>query len=365
MKILVYDVAAEDGGGLFVLKNFYEEVIKDSEKHPNIEWIFLTSYKILESKKNVHTINYAWIKKSWIHRLYFEEIKIQKILRELDVDVIISLQNTIIKHCKIRQYVYLHQSLQYCPQKFSLLNRTERGLAIRQKFICGMYKNGIKKATHIYVQTEWIKDETIKWISCKKDKISVIPVSIEKIPEQYDKKELKTNVFFYPARAEIYKNHDVILKACKILEKRGVYNYRVLFTMEKTDNLYAQHISNECEKLPIEFIGKVEYKDIWNYYKKAVLLFPSYLETCGLPMLEARYMETIVLASDLPFAHEALDGYKNAYFFQYSDENKLADIMEELIKGQKKYIYVEKQEMKTNKSSLLKSMMNDILNKDR
>lgn len=51
MKILVYDVAAEDGGGLFVLKNFYEEVIKDSEKHPNIEWIFLTSYKILESKK--------------------------------------------------------------------------------------------------------------------------------------------------------------------------------------------------------------------------------------------------------------------------------------------------------------------------
>ena len=59
MKILVYDVAAEDGGGLFVLKNFYEEVIKDSEKHPNIEWIFLTSYKILESKKNVHTINYA------------------------------------------------------------------------------------------------------------------------------------------------------------------------------------------------------------------------------------------------------------------------------------------------------------------
>ena len=28
MKILVYDVAAEDGGGLFVLKNFYEEVIK-------------------------------------------------------------------------------------------------------------------------------------------------------------------------------------------------------------------------------------------------------------------------------------------------------------------------------------------------
>ena len=82
-------------------------------------------------------------------------------------------------------------------------------------------------------------------------------------------------------------------------------------------------------------------------------------------MLEARYMETIVLASDLPFAHEALDGYKNAYFFQYSDENKLADIMEELIKGQKKYISVEKQEMKTNKSSLLKSMMNDILNKDR
>lgn len=363
MRILVYDVAAEDGGGLFVLRNFYEEVIKFSEEYPNVEWFFITSYKILQSKKNIHTINFAWIKKSWAHRLYFEEIKIQKILKKLDIDVIVSLQNTTIKHCKMKQYVYLHQSLQYCPQKFSLLNRTERGLAIRQKFVCGMYKSGLKKANHIYVQTKWIKEETIKWISCKKDKISVVPVSIEKMTEQHgQQEELNTNVFFYPARAEIYKNHEVILKACKILQERGIHNYRVLFTMGKTDNLYAQHISDGCEKLPIEFIGKVEYKDIWDYYKKAVLLFPSYLETCGLPMLEARSMETIVLASDLPFSHEALDGYKNAYFFKYANENELADTMEELIKGQKKYICVEKQEMKTNKSSLLKSMMNDILN---
>ena len=55
MKILVYDVAAEDGGGLFVLKNFYEEVIKDSEKQGGIFQKKVVKYrKDTENKTDTH-----------------------------------------------------------------------------------------------------------------------------------------------------------------------------------------------------------------------------------------------------------------------------------------------------------------------
>ena len=72
MKVLVYDVAAEDGGGLFVLKNFYEQVL--AYPIDGIEWVFMTSIAILEEATDITVLSYGWIKKSWFHRLFFEKL---------------------------------------------------------------------------------------------------------------------------------------------------------------------------------------------------------------------------------------------------------------------------------------------------
>lgn len=325
MKILVYDIAAEDGGGLFVLKQFFKEVLELNDSN---EWIFLVSNDSIQSTDNILVINNENIKKSYFHRWIFETMQLKKILKDIAPDLIISLQNMPIRGCKVKQFTYLHQSLQYCPKRFSLLKPEERGLAIRQKIICNIYKKNLPKSEHIFVQTNWIKEATKKWLNMKNDQITVVPVAVD-VPEglirEYEGQ--KSKVFFYPARAEMYKNHSVIIDACKKLVESGLTDFKVLFTIKKEDGPYAEKIVELCKDLPIEFTGSIPYREMWDYYRKTILLFPSYLETCGLPMLEAKAAGGRILASDMPFSHEDLDGYENVMYFQYNDIDELAKKM--------------------------------------
>ena len=66
-KILIFNVAAQDGGALTVLNYYYEKAIKNYEN----EYVFILSNVLLNSTENVKVLNYGWIKKSWIHRIFF------------------------------------------------------------------------------------------------------------------------------------------------------------------------------------------------------------------------------------------------------------------------------------------------------
>ena len=353
MKVLVYDVAAEDGGGLFVLKNFYEDVLRTSN---DIEWTFMVSTEALKPANNIEIKIFPEVKSSWLARWRFENQKLPKIIQEDGYDAIISLQNMPVSKSNLLQLVYMHQSLQYCPKRFSLLKSDERGMAIRQKFICGLIKRHLRQSKHVFVQTQWIKAATMEWIGIGDKDITVVPVafSTENLPIQsYQGKSCKT--FFYPARAEIYKNHQVIIDACCVLKSKGINDYQVILTIEKDMSSYANRIIEQTKDLPIQCIGTVSYEKIWDYYSQSVLLFPSYLETCGLPLLEAKAACARIIASDMPFSHEALDDYPNVEFFPYDNPKVLADRMEQALVSPK-YTPCQ-QNLQGEKTSLLQAMI--------
>ncbi len=364
-KILVYDVAAENGGSLVVLQDFYTDAHEYSEKNENISFVFVTGLPLLEPKDNLEVVTFPWVKKSWLHRLYFEKVYVKKLLKKIKPDVIISLQNTTVKHFKGMQYVYMHQSLQYCVKKFSFFKKSERALAIRQKLICGGYRKGLKKAKKIYVQTEWIKKATEDWLKAKEGSVEVVPVMVFNLPQEIPSYDgLKTKRFFYPARAEIYKNHALIVEACQILKERGIADYQVIFTFEGEENHYANYIKEKAQGLPISFIGALSREKVFQLYSQTILLFPSFLETCGLPLLEAKAFGGYILASKMPFCKEALKNYNNCDFFEYQDSNKLADLMEQCVLGEVSYCKQRYKEEKKN-SGLLATMLLDIQKEDR
>ena len=68
MKIMVFDVPAEDGGALSILQDFYEQFLQDDKNN----YIFVVGKPVLRSEKNVEVLRFPWIKKSWFHRLYFD-----------------------------------------------------------------------------------------------------------------------------------------------------------------------------------------------------------------------------------------------------------------------------------------------------
>ena len=67
------------------------------------------------------------------------------------------------------------------------------------------------------------------------------------------------------------------------------------------------------------------------------LIFPSRMETWGLPISEAKDYGLPILVSDLPFAHETVGNYDKVKFFDCLDARSLAKIMESMIEGTIKY----------------------------
>lgn len=60
----------------------------------------------------------------------------------------------------------------------------------------------------------------------------------------------------------------------------------------------------------IEFIGQVKFEEILSYYGSAdIILFPSYIETFGLPLIEAAYFNKTIICADEEYAKEVLMGY--------------------------------------------------------
>ena len=329
---MVYDVAATDGGGLFVLESFYADVLKKAPA--DIQWVFLTSLDVLPERDNVTVLVRKEPKRSPLHRLWFEHITLPKMLKTMAPDLVISLQNMPIRRCKLPQLVYLHQSLQYCQKRFSFFKKEERGIAVRQHIICNFYKKALPKAQHIFVQTQWMKDATMRWLHRPAEDISVVPVTVDaRTAPKHPYQGQDSRVFFYPARAEMYKNHAVVIDACRRLTAQGITDFEVVFTVSEQDGAYAARLVAAAQGLPIRFVGILPYETVWEYYSRTTLLFPSYLETCGIPMLEMRLSGGYVIASDTPFTHEALDGYPRATFFPYADADALADAMKARLDG--------------------------------
>ena len=83
----------------------------------------------------------------------------------------------------------------------------------------------------------------------------------------------------------------------------------------------------------IKHCGLLNKADLYQAYADNIMLFPSYIETIGLPLLEAQSVNALIFAADCQYARESLDGYQNAYFFHPFAPEQLAELMKQAIEG--------------------------------
>ncbi|MBU3197379.1 glycosyltransferase [Clostridium algidicarnis] len=334
MRIIVFDVPAEKGGALSILNEFYNKYKDENGK----EYFFVVGKAILEDTDNITVLRYPWVKKSWFHRLYFEHFIGPKLIKNYKVDEVFSLQNILIPHTMTAQTLYVHNALPFSEYRFSILE--DKLLWIYQNILGRFILRSIKKANRVIVQTNWMKQACIVKTGIDGKKIDVIPPSINiSVKEYYQRNINDTLTFFYPASAAIFKNHKIVVDACKTLKEEKFENFKIIFTLSGNENKHVAKLYREIKekKLPIEFIGSISREEVFEFYSKSVLLFPSYIETFGLPMLESRMHRGMILASDSIFSHEILKKYDNAYFFNPFDSIELAKLMSLIILDEVKY----------------------------
>ncbi|SEM31518.1 Glycosyltransferase involved in cell wall bisynthesis [Ligilactobacillus sp. WC1T17] len=345
--IVVNDVAAApNAGGVFsILEDFYKDVVKSDTKN---QWFFLLSGRYFEETENVKIIVKNDLKKSRVKKFLYESLYGKNEINKLNPDVYISLQNISTIGVKAKKKItYVHTPVPFQRMKnYSPFKSGERSLWMYQDVVGGLIKKSLKKERPtIIVQTQWMKEELLKRnIALEKDVI----VSWPMVPKTNGEKfEGEGTEFFYPTSQYQYKNYQLIYDAVNILHNEGINNFNVELTLPENSNEKLQGIT---------FIGHIKREEVYKKYTKKILIFPSYMETFGLPLIEAAIRGDIIYAADTPFGHELLDGYNNVYYFKYNDASTLADLMRSSING--KIVSDGTVKKQSDSSSVYKLIMN-------
>ena len=229
------------------------------------------------------------------------------------------------------QILYEHNALPFSEYKFRLQEAFRPWYS--QQILGRMMKRSIRRAEQVLVQTNWMKEEIIRQCGIPADRVEVKFPPVEMLKTHPWKMDEACPTFFYPAGPPAYKNHRTFLKACELLKEQGIEDYRVIWTVTGEENEGMKKLKAEAEekKLPIEFIGPVPRTQLFEQYASSVLVFPSYIETIGLPLLEARSVGAPILAAACLYARDGVGDYDRAEFFETFDSEALSRLMKQKI----------------------------------
>ena len=332
--VFVNATAATEGGALTILRQFLEGIATYSNK--NIYYYIFCSLDKLVSyeSKNIKIVNNIKGKK-WLDRIKWDLFGLKKWSKKKDIraGLIISFQNTGVRYYRgIKQLIYLHQSIPFTEDiNWDFFNKNERILWFYKNIYKRIIKYSIKDNYYILVQTEWMRNAVINQFGWKPSKVMVIKPNLVKISiEEISNLEFKDRKFhiFYPAHKVIYKNHELIIRALRHIkdQKKKIFdNLMIHFTID--DNLGKDRndtIINLIRNLKvndhIKLEGKLSYETVLSFYKSCnLMLFPSYIESFPLPLIEAASFGIPILAADMDYAREVMVDYEGVKFLDYKD----------------------------------------------
>lgn len=326
MKIAVVDLVSVNGGGYTITKSLYDYI--SAGKAPQHQWVFIVAGQSFQSNRYVTVLQLPQARKGYFQRLRTEIFNVNKILKSQQVELVIAMSNMRVLGVRLPQIVYLQQSLPFqTEKKFSFLCTAERSYAFRQYLQGTLIKYLIRKAKAVAVQTQWMN----KAVSLAVPNVPVWNIGFPQ--ENKDSKIPQVTAFpkdfFYPAGPAIYKNFGILAEAASLLKKQG-YTFKIYLTLTKKE------LAKLIAPLPLDInifycMGRIPLEQVKQLYAKHILVFPSYIETLGLPLQEARDAGTWIIASDCAFSHEILDDYTNKSFFNPHQAQSLAGQMKKVL----------------------------------
>lgn len=336
MKVVISGVNLTEGGILSVLEDC-TKAASNLLKILDIEFILLIHKKELLLNLNDKIIikEFPKIKHSWVKRLHFEYIYCKSLSRKIKPDLWISLHDMTPNVIAPIQVVYCHNPSLFFKSKLKDFF-VDYKLFLFSFFYKYLYKTNIKKNKYVIVQQSWIRDKFEKLFDI--NTIVAYPsIDIKNFHiKNTSTEDLKFNkyAFFYPSFPRIFKNFEVLFDAVTALSvDRTDFCLIVTFDQKQNklaDQLYKKYSS--CKN--IKFIGKQSRDTVYKIFNSIdCLIFPSKLETWGLPLTEAKSFNKPILVADLEYAHENIGDYKRVKFFDADDSRSLANYMSEMIDG--------------------------------
>jgi hypothetical protein len=285
--IYIYAPTTNEGGGKAII-----ELMVGFLGSKNITLIcnkFLATHEF----KN---IKIKTIQKNFTSRLLME-LWLRNNVKQSDILLCMSNLPPFFK-IKGKVYVYL--------QNMFILKRSLSFMTIfhyvKYTILSLVFKFYINNINTIIVQNDYVSNCFIS-VFGKKINIIILPVFLNhkfnkscKISKIYD--------FIYPASGLLHKNHVRLIEAWVKLAKKNIHPSLCLTLDKKNDHKLLKLIERAKKNYGVKIYntGFTSRNEILNLYKQSKsLIFPSLIESCGLPLIEANIFGLNIIASDLPY----------------------------------------------------------------
>lgn len=331
--IVISGINLRSGGPLTILRDclYFLSQSPLSEKYHIVALVHkreLCNFPKIEYIEFPDSIN------SWLKRLYYEYFHFRKLSKRLKPYLWLSLHDITPNVYVVRQAVYMHNP--------SIVNKIRfRDFKYDKKYIAFsalykyLYRINIRKNNYCIVQQNWFKDECCRLFSIPQRRFVVARPHVNLDYLNLDPDMKKCRSFFFPSFPRPFKNFETVCEAARLLVNRGLNDFKIVLTLDSGLNSYARDIVKKYQNISqIEFVGLIPPEDMPRYYEKAdCLIFPSRLETWGLPISEFIPFNKPMIVADLPYAHETSQGANMVSFFHIDDAQQLALLMTDAVSG--------------------------------
>ena len=321
--IVISAVNFRSGGPLFILHDLLNYL--DSSLASSYKIIALVHSKsLVPDTENIQYIEYPKATTSYLYRIYYEYFYFYKLSKELNPYLWLSLHDISPRVNASIQAVYCHNAAPFykLSKKDYFL---DKNFAIKKWLYKFIYQINIKRNNFVIVQQNWMKEEFKKIFNIKNIIVANPNIDIS-IPTNIKKNLNNKKVFFYPSFPRVFKNFEVICDAVSKIDEKYDDKFEVLLTIDGTENKYSKMIYEKYKYLKnIKFIGLQSRKKVFEIYAQSdCLIFPSKLESWGLPITEYKLFNKPILAADLTYAYETLGNYNKVNFFKPDDAQMLS-----------------------------------------
>lgn len=269
--------------------------------------------------------------KGFFGRFFWEQISLPLMLRGRGFDVLFSFANTGPLFPGCRQVLYMQQAVPYTDYKPS--RHKLRWLlyvwAFRVLIALAQWGSDI-----IVVQTAWLIEPMRRSVlnSIPAGRYRVVPPGLPPtdqtaLPE--DEREIRLlarletmkaagrRLLFYPAFPAPYKHVPYLLEAMRLLGEKTDVPFSLVLTLDEGTpeyfpskaDIFDAFVNTGLGRETVVFAGGLSRRAVSRMYQLSdVLVFPSLVESFGLPLLEAVACGLPVVACETPFAREICAG---------------------------------------------------------
>ncbi len=332
MRIGIKATQLVDGGGRRHLEKLLQYFPREQDTQIVV---FLSNAQRdfdLPKRNDIEYRFYSFPARSLLHRLLWEQTVLRRELKRLDIDILFEPGNLGMMGSPVPRILLIHNLAPFSPEFIageSLLSR------LRLHMLRLATRLSMKSASGVIHLTDFARSFVADSLDLNNIPQRVIYMGTDRhvsklttrrnIEKQFN---IEGQLIFCCSHIYRYKNILEVVQAFDLLRRSSGRQMTLVLAGECYDKRYAReirdYISSHDLESQVRMVGSVDYSTLAGLYSSCDLfIFPSWLESASLILIEALQAGAPIVASNTRLCAEVLD--EAALFFDPHDPSSICD----------------------------------------